>query len=370
MREIALGVGLTLLAATAHVTIMATGGYLHAHAVLTLAIAAGVGSGALAIGSAWASDRKALAVWLVIAILAGEAYGFVSTAERLVVARESAQAPLRAAGDAVTKAVTRVSNAEAAVTKAPETSPRLERALKAKATADETALTKAAERGCRDNCRALLQAQVDQAGQEVAAARADIEKVARAATDELEAARTAFAGLRPPASATPLADRLGIPPWVLDLLSSALGSMAANGLAAGLLCFAAHGRAYVSEPQGPQLSKPSQEVTVEAATVVPDDRHARRFALQCIQAGDGEGAANVADIRRAYLGWCASMDVAPMADADLATWLGDTFNRAGIPLEKRDGAIWAIGIKVVVPETAKMLTGPRLGTMHRRRTAA
>ena len=69
MRKIALAVGLTLLAATAHVTIMATGGYLHAHAVLTLAIGAGVGIGALTIGSAWSSDRKALAVWLVVAIL-------------------------------------------------------------------------------------------------------------------------------------------------------------------------------------------------------------------------------------------------------------------------------------------------------------
>jgi hypothetical protein len=45
LRGIAFAAGLALLAATAHTTIGATGGYAGPHAVLTLAIAAGVGIG-------------------------------------------------------------------------------------------------------------------------------------------------------------------------------------------------------------------------------------------------------------------------------------------------------------------------------------
>lgn len=40
----------------------------------------------------------------------------------------------------------------------------------------------------------------------------------------------------------PLADRLGMPARLLDLLTAALGSIAANGLAVGLIAFAAHHR--------------------------------------------------------------------------------------------------------------------------------
>jgi hypothetical protein len=41
---------------------------------------------------------------------------------------------------------------------------------------------------------------------------------------------------------TPLADRLGIEPWKIDVLIAALGSIAINGLACGLMIFGAHGR--------------------------------------------------------------------------------------------------------------------------------
>jgi hypothetical protein len=116
-------VGIGLLGATAHVTIHHTGGYSSAHAALTLAIAAGVGVGALCIGAAWAAQRKGLATWLVIAICAGEAFGFLSTAERLVAAREALQAPLRMAQEAFNQARARVSEAVQAVAALPAASP-------------------------------------------------------------------------------------------------------------------------------------------------------------------------------------------------------------------------------------------------------
>jgi hypothetical protein len=69
----------------------------------------------------------------------------------------------------------------------PTSTPRLDRALTDKAATDAAVVAKSAERGCVENCRPLLQ--------------------------------------------SPLADRLGWPAWLLDLLQSALGSIAANGLA-------------------------------------------------------------------------------------------------------------------------------------------
>jgi hypothetical protein len=139
--------GVLIVGATAHVTIIATGGYSTPHAVLTMAIAAGVSVGALCIGAAWSGERRPLAVWLALAIVAGEAFGFLSTAERLIVSREAAQAPLRQATEAHAEASERVRNAETVVARLPVTSPRLEAAKVAKVIADGAAVQRSAERG-------------------------------------------------------------------------------------------------------------------------------------------------------------------------------------------------------------------------------
>jgi hypothetical protein len=48
-----------------------------------------------------------------------------------------------------------------------------------------------------------------------------------------------------PGSATPLADRLGVAGWLLDLLHAALGSLVGNGLAMCLLGFAGRNGPFV-----------------------------------------------------------------------------------------------------------------------------
>ena len=171
LRGTAFVVGAALLGATAHATIGATGGCGTAHSFVTLTIAAGVAVSALVIGTAW-RDRRGLAIWLVVAIIAGEAFGFLSTAERLIAGREAAQTPLRAAAEDYAKASQRVADAAAAMVALPTTSTRLEAAIAKKDTADRAATEKSAERGCRENCRQLLQGQVDEAAREVVAARA------------------------------------------------------------------------------------------------------------------------------------------------------------------------------------------------------
>lgn len=148
LRVVAFGVGLSLLGATAHVTITYNGGYTAPQAMLTLAIAIGVGVAALTIGASWSEGRRALAGWLLLAIVAGEAFGFIMTSERLVAGREAAQAPLRIAEEAYSKAAQRVAAAMTAVATAPTTSPCLEASLAAKGAADTAVVQKSAEHGC------------------------------------------------------------------------------------------------------------------------------------------------------------------------------------------------------------------------------
>ena len=174
MKTLSMVVGAAILFTTAHVTILATGGYGGSHAYITLAVAAGVAVASILVGRAWAEHRKTLAVGLVIAIAAGEVYALLGTAERLTAAREASQAPLRQAVEARQKLEAKVAKAEAALAALPETSARFQAAMLGKAAADAAVVTKSAERGCAANCRLLLQAQADQNRQEVEAARLEM----------------------------------------------------------------------------------------------------------------------------------------------------------------------------------------------------
>ena len=77
-------------------------------------------------------------------------------------------------------------------------------------------MQKSAERGCLENCRRLLQTQVDAASGEIVAARAEIDRAKQSLEVDLQAARSALATIKAPESATPLADRLGVSAWVID----------------------------------------------------------------------------------------------------------------------------------------------------------
>jgi hypothetical protein len=78
---------------------------------------------------------------------------------------------------------------------------------------------------------------VTTAAEAVKQARADAKAANDAAMGELKEAMAALDALPFPASATAVADRIGVEPWVVDLLYSMLGSLAITGLAAGLIAF-------------------------------------------------------------------------------------------------------------------------------------
>lgn len=205
MHIIALIVGMAVIGAATHVNIGAIGGYFAQAAPLQIAVALGLIVGSIALGLAWSAGRWAIMLVLFVALASGEVVAMLGTAERVIAARDAAAAPIRAAQAARESA-----------------QARLERAQAARDGAEAASLTEAAKPGCKSNCRALL-----------TAARAD-------AVREVETARDALATLPVAQSATPLADRLQIEPWVLDLIAAALASIAANGLGASLIAFGAH----------------------------------------------------------------------------------------------------------------------------------
>jgi hypothetical protein len=353
-------VGALILGALAHVTVIATGGYGTPHSYLTIAIAIGVACASPFSAMAWSAGWRKLAVWLVITIICGEGYNIFATAERLVAGREALQAPLRKGIDDYAKAVKRVKDAERAVDRAPTTSDSLQQAQATKAVADAAVIQNSAARGCRENCRQLLQAQVDEAVREVAAAQAALVAQRDRAEGELTAARTALANTKPPQSPTPLADRLGIAAWIIDLLTSALGSVAANGLAAGLLIFGAHHRTRRVEvvtplpvesivepvvptieqlsPRKPRTARPRGNGKSKGTAIA---QHTAKFAVECLKPG---GEADLLAIRDRYGTWCPVERRLPPAKIGQA--LAKLFSQTGIAIADRNGRLVAIGVSL------------------------
>ena len=157
---------------------------------------------------AWREHRLVIATCLVLALIAGEGFAIILTAERTIAARDVAVAPIRNAETARNAALARLTQAEAA-----------------KLASDNAVFTEAAKPGCRRECRSLIEG-----------AKANAER-------ELEGARAALGTLPAPRSASLLADRLGIAGWALVFLTAALASLGANGMGAALiLVHGEHGR--------------------------------------------------------------------------------------------------------------------------------
>jgi hypothetical protein len=112
-----------------------------------LALALGAVAAALVASEAWQSGRKILALCLVLSVVAGEGFGLIMGAERLLSAREERQ---RAA------AMTNTARWTATV--------RFEAANSALAAAEAAMLKEAGRGGCKGACQAM-QAEADRARQ-------------------------------------------------------------------------------------------------------------------------------------------------------------------------------------------------------------
>ena len=310
---------------------------------------------------------------LVIAIAAGEVYAFLGTAERLTAAREASQAPLRQAVEARQKLETKVAKAEAAIAALPETSARFREAMQGKAAADTAVVTKSAERGCAANCRLLLQAQADQNQQEVEAARRDMAENRTRLEQAVTDAKGELAAFKAPPSPSPLADRIGWPAWVLDLVMAGLGSIAANGLACLMMVFGSHRRSAAGgrRPRRRRLRRRSpwtreRQQDVDAAPgrecraappcrprkapaavdkPTPDAiKQAKSFMVARVTRTDDDAETDVRALHREYVAWCEPRGRQPLPATEIGPALLHLFEMAQIPISQKDGKAVARGI--------------------------
>jgi hypothetical protein len=334
IRSLAFIVGVGNLAAVAHVTIVSTGGYGEPAAAMVVALACGVAVGAVAIGIAVSHRRRTLAVCLVIALLAGEGFGLLRTADMLVTSRDAQQAPIRDAEAKHAAAVARV----AAAAK----SDAVAKAEAAKATIDANAMAKAAEIGCRKECRGVLEAQVAAASRAVEAARSAVQA-------EIEAARADLGDNPRPASASPLADRLGVPAWALDLVLAGLGSVGCNGLAACLVAFAAH--APRSKPRDlgqPRYSVPALDLGRPRPTVeVLEPRLGEIDAFMLARVTRVRGAqVSWSDLFTEYLAWCRAEGLEAANVEAFGRSLDALRHELGLRVRKHDGDVFFVGLGI------------------------
>jgi hypothetical protein len=352
LRALAIISGIALVASAAYASLAhVEAGFTSPYGVITLAVAGGLIVGALCVGAAWSVGRLSIAVAIAVGMLCGELYALILTGERIVSTREAAQVLIREAVERRQAAIRHVGQAEA-ILAATHRSDRLERALAAKAAADRAVVEKSAERGCASNCRALLQGQVDAAQRDVDAAIVEQEGARERAGRAVKAAQAELAAIGLPPSSSPLAARLGLPAWALDLAAAGLASLAINGLGAALLAFGAHNRVRDPEPTAlaaasgdmPPIVQPPKQRLIAA----PRDglAHVAKFAVEVMQP-DPEGATSARQIRATYLRWCGDRGYDPLPARDMADRLAALCDKAGLQVDSNGGDPVIRGIRLV-----------------------
>jgi hypothetical protein len=177
--------------------------------------------------------------------------------------------------------------------------------------------------------------------------------------------------LKPPTSATPLADRLGWPAWLLDLLQSALGSIAANGLACFPMVFGAHRikketeRAEVKtparteidiKPTAPAPSRTRASKHKDSARVSEDPLlQAKAFAVARL-APDDDASTNIKDVLREYATWCRSGKVKQLPVETMASALNTLF---GVEKSGKDYVVLGVSLKAIEGQSGKPI-----GALH------
>lgn len=303
-------VGAAIVACVTHSSVMASGGYYTDRAPLLISLSAGLIAGSAVVGICWNYRRAVLALLIGSAIVAGEAYTLIQTAERTLASRDDKQAPIAAAEASRILAQARIA-----------------RATDAKASADKAVLAKASEKSCAVNCRALLEQQVSDAKR------------------ELDAARAALGSMPVVGSPSPLADRLGVDPWKVDLAAAALISIAANGLGAFLIAFAAHGPRpeRIRTVTSVAIEAPIADITPSTPKIIREptkklerDPLAEAAAFASAQfRPSANGRVELKDIRTAYHNWCLAQGRPPLASREIGSSLNQLFSRVGLG---RDGS--------------------------------
>jgi hypothetical protein len=115
--------------------------------------------------------------------------------------------------------------------------------------------------------------------------------------------------------------------------------MAANGLACGLIAFAAHHR------RDDPVEVADAEIAVEPVPIARPAEHAAQFAMEALHPAKGKRL-DLTKVHMAYQGWCANKGVQPLAPNQIGGALAQLFDDAGITVAKRQGKFVAIGVSL------------------------
>jgi hypothetical protein len=305
-------VGTVLLFASAHLNIIAApAGYGADHVPLLLGIVAATALASIVMGRLFSERRFILGALTLVCLLAGESYNLMMIAERIVSARDTVQTAAGAVSDVRAASVTRVAAADTA-----------------KTAADAAVAANASAKDCRENCRLLLQGTVT------------------AAKLELDQARSALAAIKPShGSGTALADRLGLAPWVVDLIAAGLAALAANGLACCLIAYSGHRRPSRLIDHAPMK-------TVVPTYVLDDRDHGRAFFSEVLQLRP-RGRVDVQTVEAAYLAWCNRRGLSPLPAAEIGAQVATACRAAGVKANHINGTPKLIGV-VLAPQPLQL----------------
>lgn len=343
--------GLIALGAATLMSVVNAGGLYAPMAPGIIAMAVILAVGSAAVSYAYGQRHAVIAVVLGCCVLLSESGAGLMTARRVMENREALRAPI---AELATKRKAALAELAAIETEKPAAadSSRLTVAEAAKAAAEAAVRDKAADKGCRENCRLLLQSAVDAAQREVSAARADFEDLERQGSkkheDRLTAARAAVAALPAARSATPLSDETGVPEWAFDIWEALALSIGLN-IPGSLLIALAVG-VYPKSPE--EASKPDTRVSAtggRAHTTTIESRPIGKvstFMLERLEPS-GRGRVEVADVYAAYGSWCSDSSKDALSAAAFGDDLQAVIEGAEIEFVKSRGRVFLVGLKLV-----------------------
>lgn len=322
LRGLAIIAGLGGIGAVTYGTVEATGGFTTNYAAVYIALGVTQAVLAMALGAGLVRGRL-LALTAVALLVMCEAANFLATVDLQLTAAEDAAAPIH---DASAKRMA----AEDWVARL-ERDDRVQRAERALRDAQADARTKSTDKGCGQNCRAILAKTVDDATAAVANAQASLQLEKRQARAALDKAPL-------PPSATPLADKTGWQAWMIDLAKAGLRGF---GLALGsaiLLAAGAHRRQ-------PEFPTP----TVPKPAKVPVTKAVGSVSKWMLEATEAQPAAKAewGAMLAAYRLWCQAHDFEAVTAEVFAESLNVICERAGIETNEKGGKVYCVDLKLI-----------------------
>lgn len=353
------GFAVVLIGAWYNITMSEAASLFAPAAAIYLVCALGSGIGGPIVGSAFHRGHAIIGAGLLLFILAGEGYGIITTMDRTVRAEDAAQKPLIQATERHAAALKRLDEANDAVKMLASAEPkslRLDAAKTALSEANKAVTDQSSAKNCLKNCAAMLTATAQAARRELdlaqSAAENDLRAARQRAADDQSAAERIVKANPLPGSASPLADRIGIEPWKIDIAKAVLLSLAINGLGMGFLAFAFHARSHKPQPTGPdqrnvQRKHPTQndliDITPTRAAAASERARTKRLpspaALQAARFGKddlkltADGDIAVRDILKSFTRWVDENREPMPSMEDAAAGFRTVFERLGVRVE-------------------------------------